>query len=321
MITVAGLGVAGSYLLRRLHMEGFSAEGYDPKPPGYYIPCGYAVNFNLFRDYCRMAGLEPDNYLLSSGRRVVMENSSGLSMEFRNVGLSTIEKNSFERDLVEGLRVHRERAKAGDEVTVDATGISRSIIGHARDDFRMQTLEYLADSGLSDAFLFHYFPRASGYLWSFPLGRHFHVGSGTSDPVLLRQSLSTFSGHVMRKVGRAIRLRPLFREIVSGTIVAVGEAAGLVSPITGEGILPALESAEILVQCLKRYDGDEALMAYRKRVEGHFLRYVKLSRLQRDFASKPSVRDVLYLRAAKEDLVHFGIGVSALRMLLSLALT
>ncbi len=73
----------------------------------------------------------------------------------------------------------------------------------------------------------------------------------------------------------------------SGRMICVGEAAGLVNPVTGEGIDYALESAEFLAQTIAQsghsgtsdLDAAQILEAYRKRLSKRFKRRFALYRL------------------------------------------
>jgi flavin-dependent dehydrogenase len=97
-----------------------------------------------------------------------------------------------------------------------------------------------------------------GYAWCFPLGEQkYHIGCANllEDP---RESLMhlgwleqaqkrttpvcTCSGSV--RIASVHQSRPF----VAGNIWGVGEAIGCVSPLVGEGIVPGLESAEILLR-------------------------------------------------------------------------
>ena len=119
-----------------------------------------------------------------------------------------------------------------------------------------------ARPGIDIAFL----DSPAGYLWSFPRPDHLAVGAcaqaDVSTPeVLLRLSRQWIERHV--GTGPSVRLeryswpipslgeRALAREEPSGDRwLLVGDAAGLVDPITREGIYFALESAELAARSL-----------------------------------------------------------------------
>jgi flavin-dependent dehydrogenase len=92
----------------------------------------------------------------------------------------------------------------------------------------------------------------SGYSWIFPHAATASVGvyrCGTGlSPVQLRARLSQWLAAKKIDVGnsslKAARVNCDYRGFQFGRCFLVGEAAGLVSPITGEGIYPALVSAQ-----------------------------------------------------------------------------
>ena len=307
MITIAGLGISGSYLLKRLKNSGFDVRGYDPKPPGYYLPCGYAVNIHELAPLLEEANLSARDYLLSEAESITIGTESGGEYVFQSRGLCTIEKNRLENDMVAETRFTREIAPAKGDIIVDATGVSRYYLGKTPEDFTMYARELVTTESGHDDFYFRYFPDGKGYYWEFPLGDRYHIGVGTSDFEYLDKYLANRPRE--RITGRKIRLKPLMGSAVRGNIVGIGEAVGTVSPITGEGIIPSLKSAEILYQCLNRNeDREEAFRAYMKAMEKTFSRYMKLYSLLMNFRSgRKGLGNVRYLPAAVEDIRSFGI--------------
>ncbi len=307
-VVIAGLGVAGSYLLRRLGMAGFDVTGYDPKPGNYYIPCGYAANFSLLSGMLKNIGIDAEKYVLSRAEKVVICGEQTREITFKSSGLCTVDKNVLERDMIEGTR-HENKIAPRDsgDVLIDATGISRYYLGPARQDFTMYTREFITSGTGHRDFYFRYFPDGMGYYWEFPLGSKFHVGAGSSDLTYLDRSLSGITGE--RKVGRKIRLMPLFGEAISNGVIGVGEAIGTVSPITGEGIVPSMKSAEILFRCLSSASDLESLKSrYPRELRREFSTYSKLYALLTNFRSgKKGLSNVRYARAAIKDLRHLGI--------------
>lgn len=57
-IGIASLGSSGSHFLHILHRKGFDVTGFDPKPDGFYIPCGYATNERMMKQLLLIAGLD-----------------------------------------------------------------------------------------------------------------------------------------------------------------------------------------------------------------------------------------------------------------------
>ncbi|MEM0155078.1 MAG: NAD(P)/FAD-dependent oxidoreductase [Thermoplasmataceae archaeon] len=317
MINVAGLGMAGSYLMRRLRQEGLEARGFDPKRPDFYIPCGYATNLNRLKSFATRAGIDPENYVLYESKGVTFSGNNFEPVTFPARGIGTFDKNQMEKDMVAGLEIYREPLRiSNNAITVDATGISRSLLGKHNGDEQMYAVEYVTDKAMHEDFYFHFFARGVGYYWEFPLGEHYHVGAGAVSREIVMESLKGIKGR--RVTGRKIRMKPLLDIVSSGNIIGVGESIGLVSPITGEGILPALESAEILVQCLKRYDDLESVkQEFKKKVSEKFNYYYGLHELVSavQHGEKLGLKSLKWANSARKDLVGFGIGFSVMKVI------
>ena len=313
MINVAGLGVAGSYLLRRLNQEGFDSLGYDPKRPGYYIPCGYATNLDRIKTFASRAGLDIEEYSTVRSSSVTFSGNEFGPVEFAGIGLGTFDKNRFERDLVAGLptRMTAFRQAENESLTIDATGVSRQILGKAEDDHLMYAREIISKKADHKDFYFQFFKKGTGYYWEFPIAGGYHIGAGSLTLDMVDEALRYVQPGFT--VGRRIRMKPLFENMVRDKVIGVGESIGLVSPITGEGILPALESAEILVQIMKRQDDPDMIkMAYRKQIMKAYGYYEHLY----DLVSAIQNGRTLGLSAlrtslqARRDLIGFGIDFS-----------
>ena len=118
--------------------------------------------------------------------------------------------------------------------------------------------------GTADDIQIRFLPGVEGYIWVFPRSNHFSVGicgkMDTHSGAQLRSLLVTFIhecglnlegavfyGHVLP----ALRKSTLEHEEFQGDGWAmVGDTAGFVDPITGEGLYYALRSGELLAQAL-----------------------------------------------------------------------
>ena len=117
-----------------------------------------------------------------------------------------------------------------------------------------------------------------GYGWVFPKGDHCNVGLGgfpAAGPTL-RGSLRTyaetesFDGEQLTQLrGHHLPLRDPSTPLMSGSVAFVGDAAGLVDPLSGEGIGNAIRSAQLASAAALSYlDGTSADLApYRDAVE------------------------------------------------------
>jgi flavin-dependent dehydrogenase len=128
--------------------------------------------------------------------------------------------------------------------------------------------------GAPDALVFQTFSDLEGYLWSFPRLNHASVGIGgrlgTLPPRKLWQRLNGFLNDVCPRADKAspeqsrreerwAALLPLARDptlwdtpCAGPGWALLGDAAGHVHPITGEGLLYALWSADLLAEAFGR---------------------------------------------------------------------
>jgi geranylgeranyl reductase family protein len=107
-----------------------------------------------------------------------------------------------------------------------------------------------------------------GYGWVFPKGDHLNVGVGgwrwfAPD---LREHLAAlcrrygFPPDALRDVrGHHLAMRRPGSPIVRGAVVCVGDAAGLVDPLSGEGIHTAFQSAGLAAQAIEAYLAERVL--------------------------------------------------------------
>lgn len=125
----------------------------------------------------------------------------------------------------------------------------------------------------------------NGYGWIFPKGEYFNVGFGTIDRAAFHTRLTAFREILNRSgiVGPAVSDRwaghaylvagvsP--RDPIGDGALLAGDAAGLANPLSGEGILPAVESglmaADAILAAGGRY-GREHLQSYARRVRRRF---------------------------------------------------
>lgn len=130
---------------------------------------------------------------------------------------------------------------------------------------------YVKGVRLSDETAYFVFLQgAAGFFWAFPRGGLLNVGGGfigarDSTPHLLyfvRRWLG--GGHVLDVRGAPLTVSPRVL-LHDGSGFRVGEAAGLVFPLTGEGVRPAVLSAMALARALR---SKRPLAAYRKELEG-----------------------------------------------------
>ena len=97
-----------------------------------------------------------------------------------------------------------------------------------------------------------------GYSWSFPKDDYYSVGIGGRHGANLRQELDSwlnclgYQGERKFKVyGHALPEAVIGARLQQGNILLVGDAAGLVNPLTGEGIRSAIQSGQIAAAAIR----------------------------------------------------------------------
>ena len=134
---------------------------------------------------------------------------------------------------------------------------------------------------------------SGGYGWSFPKADHFNVGCGgfSSEGTCLRRHLAALRGHyrladvAMENVrGHHLPTRVAGAAIVRGRGLLVGDAAGLVDPLSGEGIHAAFVSGRLAAEAaLALLAGHEAdLASYEAAVERELMPEIGAATLLRD---------------------------------------
>ena len=132
-----------------------------------------------------------------------------------------------------------------------------------------------------------------GYGWVFPKSDHLNVGVGAWRWFApnLRGHLAAlcrrygFSPEALRHVrGYRLPLRRSGSPIVSGPVLTVGDAAGLIDPLSGEGIHTGIQSAGLAARAIEAYLAERAadLSAYQTAVDGLIMPELTASRKLQD---------------------------------------
>jgi len=248
---IAGAGVAGSYLHALLENMGVDLPIYDAsKRRG--CTCAFGCFYTFLKEKLSRVGLNVDDYILCRNTGMYLD---GVWFDLRNQ--ISIDKPRLVKDLcrdVEPRRLDLSEAAQDSQWTVNATGIP--VVPH----FVIPTRQYRVKiSGFDPAVNYIYLDNAYvGYAWAFSLDEDaewFHLGAGcvNEDPeVLIRLLCREYNVRVEKKAcccDRPIRVvSPLNMPMVHGKLVSVGEAGGYVFPLTGEGIIPAMDSVDLLLE-------------------------------------------------------------------------
>ena len=132
-----------------------------------------------------------------------------------------------------------------------------------------------------------------GYGWMFPKGDHLNIGVGGWKHIgpNMRESLDQLvrfygfdAGDIWGLRGHHLPLRRPTSPLVHGNVVLVGDAAGLLDPLTGEGIYAAIWSGKAAARHLAAFLGEEAtdLDGYGREVERKLEPELRISRRFKD---------------------------------------
>jgi flavin-dependent dehydrogenase len=273
-IAIAGAGVAGCYIYRQLrHYGRHDVDIFDVRHRiacGIH-PCGFGVDHNL-DPLLRRVGLDPRAYAVHRPPRVLLEGIPAKTTVYM------IDKPRLLRDLLDSAPIRYDPIEPGQyDLVVDATGEKRAYAPPLPDDLKARVAQWRVRVDSASPTLFAPTRGIPGYAWVMPLdeaGTEVHVGVGcrvgaqVSSRQLVEHVLSPLAvKQTVCACGARIRLSgPDFARIVDGNVWAVGEAAGLVGPTSGAGIVYALQSGLALVEHL----GDPAsYVAALRRQFGH----------------------------------------------------
>ncbi|MEE8200112.1 MAG: NAD(P)/FAD-dependent oxidoreductase [Candidatus Acidoferrales bacterium] len=302
-ILIAGGGPAGALCGERLARAGFRVTLLEERR-GWEKPCGGGVTWKTLARYPFLldAGVEKNlvrkaELIAANGRRVRFALSRPIALYSRAV----LNEFLLRRAEAAGCAVvparvtaacpngrARLRTTAGEfsgDFLVIATG-ARNSLALEGDGWRPgardleQTVGYYLP-GKDDRLRVRFLDDFEGYLWSFPRAGHLSVGvcgklhqnssAGLREKLhrfLEAEGLSRAGGVFYSHLLPSLARRSWNRLPLGGPGWArVGDAAGLVDPITGEGIYYALRSGELLAETLLAGDP----MSYRARVEEEIL--------------------------------------------------
>ena len=283
-VGIVGAGPAGSHLARLLAQAGFGVRVFDASHPREK-PCGGGLTSRALAllpvapadDPLPARRVEACTLETASGDRVELRLERPVAIAARReldawllrraVGVGAVHVAERVTAVGDGWLQTTEREERVDLV-VGADGaqslVRRRFLGPLPKERLAIAAGWFAPG---DARMtIHFLPGLAGYAWLFP--RRDHVGVGICAPLgarptraLIDQLEATVSRHYPSLVdhdgGRYAHTIPSptadlgsILELAGPGWALVGDAAALADPITGEGIFPALRSAEILAATL-----------------------------------------------------------------------
>jgi flavin-dependent dehydrogenase len=257
-VAIAGAGISGAYLYRLLRSKGFHVDIFDIENGTKcgLSPCAWGTSRG-FTDLVEASGLDPEAYILRRHDHVMMDGT-----RIRG-DLMTFDKPKLVKDLLMGADVrHTSVCVSEYDRVIDATGVSRALLPFINEDLILNCTQYRIqwNENLENAIKLG----KIGYAWCFPLGDEvYHIGCGSylADPKVLLKNIGWLGNHpsdLTRKTlcecdGNIRLTSPYYSQpfIADGTtdgVWGIGEAIGCVAPLVGDGVVPGMRSAQILME-------------------------------------------------------------------------
>ena len=290
-IAIVGAGPAGCHLAQRLGGTEHEVLLFDPRAP-YEKPCGGGLSplvGRLVPDVMALSfprhqppqvllrasdGSQVERELEGAGWAVVSRAEFGRALLDHALAGKNVrfmpEQVASVAETTGGWRLHTALGGAyAVDFLVGADGVRSVVRRHVVGPIPRQHLALAvgyAVCGTPNALIFQTYADLEGYLWSFPRRDHASVGIATRltevRPRELWQLLEAFLTEVCpdsQRENRWAALVPMARDgslwdtpCVGPNWALLGDAAGQVHPITGEGISYALWSAELLAQAFEQ---------------------------------------------------------------------
>lgn len=277
-IAVLGGGPAGAFAAERCARAGFRTLVFDEKL-AWEKPCGGGITYKAYHQYpflidnatpkktinqtvlgAPKAGqvqLDLTQPLLIYARRdlnrMLLERAAASGAEIEKTRVAAMEPIS------KGWRVRTKSGVVDADYCVVATG-ARNPLREAGTQWTaadtMIALGYYVPAS-QEGIEIEFLPRLEGYIWVFPRCGHLSVGiCGKGEPAQalrkrleafmdvrgIRREGANFYSHMLPSLERASWRK---NRVAGERWMAVGDAAGLVDPITGEGLYYAMRSGDL----------------------------------------------------------------------------
>ena len=289
-IAVIGAGPAGAWVSILLARRGHSVTLVDPQAP-WEKPCGGGVtaktlsSFGIFEsDLPRQVidritiyfgdqasvSVTPQQPIAVVSRR---ELARYLMDEAERSGVSILHSRIHHVEpIARGWKLSTREESLQSDFLIGADGatslVRRTVSVGLRPEDLAVTLGYFIPGDVPSHMKIYFVPEFEGYIWSFPRPNHISYGLITrSVPGWTARAKMLLSNFIIADLGAEVLEQAEFysapvpclgprswknNSIAGPRWALVGDAAGLVDPITGEGIYYAFKSAQILAETVDR---------------------------------------------------------------------
>jgi geranylgeranyl diphosphate/geranylgeranyl-bacteriochlorophyllide a reductase len=303
-VAILGGGPSGAFAAAQLASSGVKTVVFDEKL-AWEKPCGGGLTYKAYSQYPFLADGETPKKII---RQTVLSapNSKAVTLslnhplliysryDLNGMLLDRAQRAGAQLEKTRVLNIERNgagwclRTKNGSvdaDYCIVATGARNPLRGVGTEltpSDAMSALGYYVP-GERNRIDIQFLPKLEGYIWVFPRCGHLSVGiCGKGEPAsALRARLerymeeqglakdgATFYSHLLPCLDTPAWKR---NRVFGDGWLATGDAAGLVDPITGEGLYYAVRSADLAAKALLAESMDLAGAAYRKLLRRDFM--------------------------------------------------
>jgi geranylgeranyl reductase family protein len=304
-VAVLGGGPAGAFAAAQLASAGLDTIVLDEKL-AWEKPCGGGLTYKAYQQYPFLIHNDTPKKLITQTvlaapgagevtlklkeplliysrydlNRLLLERAESAGAQIEKTRVLGIERQSS------GWRLNTKSGSLDADFCVVATGARNPLRDVGTQLTTLDTMSALGYyiPGERDRIDIQFLPRLHGYIWVFPRCGHLSVGiCGKGEPAqalrgrleryIAEKGISSKGASFYSHVLPSLETRGWKRNRVAGDgWMAVGDAAGLVDPITGEGLYYAIRSADLAANALLTEAGGlaEKLQAYRRMLRKDF---------------------------------------------------
>jgi geranylgeranyl reductase family protein len=302
-VAVLGGGPSGAFAAEKLAAAGARVTVFDEKL-AWEKPCGGGVTWKAYSQYPFLFDTSTPKKIVTETVLAAPKSAPAtLALDHPLLIFSRYDLNSMLIDRAQkaGAQMEQTRVlgaeragagwrlktKSGDfdaDYCVMATGARNPLRSFGTELTAADTMSALGYyvPAARERIDIQFLPNLEGYIWVFPRCGHLSVGiCGKGEPAaalrarldryMAEQGLSkqgaTFYSHLLPCLDTPAWKR---NRVAGEGWMAVGDAAGLVDPITGEGIYYALRSGDLAAQAIVGEGAENAGAAYRKLLRRDF---------------------------------------------------
>ncbi|HLY19179.1 MAG TPA: NAD(P)/FAD-dependent oxidoreductase [Bryobacteraceae bacterium] len=305
LVAVLGGGPAGAFAAERLASAGLNTVVFDEKL-AWEKPCGGGLTYKAYNTYpFLIENNTPKKLITETILAAPRAKDATLRLDEPLLIYSRMDLNRLMLERAERAGARIEKARVLEIARTDSGWRLRTNAGALDADFcviatgaRNPLRDFGTELTASDAMSalgyyipgdrtqidIQFLPHLEGYIWIFPRCGHLSAGiCGKGEPAAsLRKRLENYlsqKGICWKGAAFYSHLLPSLEppawrknRVAGDGWLAVGDAAGLVDPITGEGIYYALRSADLAAKALLSEIGSlaEKLQAYRRMLRRDF---------------------------------------------------